>query len=240
MKIACLGGGPAGLYFAISMKLRDARARHHRVRAQQAGRHVRLGRGAVRRDLRQHRRERSAERRRDPPPFRLLGRHRGALSRAKDRLDRPWLFRHRAQEAAATPATARPRARRRSTVPDRGRQRRGAGQDPRPRRRRRRTEFQDAQRIRRPFQARRRDPQEQIRLAWHPPEIRRRLHLHFRRDRARLDLGARLPVRRRHRDLHRRMRRRHLAEVRLRHDEPGGESAAPASESLQSISAATG
>src|SRR5678815_5142299 len=24
MKIACIGGGPAGLYFAISMKLRDA------------------------------------------------------------------------------------------------------------------------------------------------------------------------------------------------------------------------
>ncbi|MBA2771742.1 MAG: NAD(P)-binding protein, partial [Sphingomonas sp.] len=25
MKIACIGGGPAGLYFAISMKLRDSR-----------------------------------------------------------------------------------------------------------------------------------------------------------------------------------------------------------------------
>ena len=36
MKIACLGGGPAGLYFAISMKLRDAAPRHHRVRAQPA------------------------------------------------------------------------------------------------------------------------------------------------------------------------------------------------------------
>src|SRR5688572_33437324 len=27
MRIACLGGGPAGLYFAISMKLRDPRHR---------------------------------------------------------------------------------------------------------------------------------------------------------------------------------------------------------------------
>ena len=27
MRIACLGGGPAGLYFSISMKLRDPR--HH-------------------------------------------------------------------------------------------------------------------------------------------------------------------------------------------------------------------
>ncbi len=73
MKIACLGGGPAGLYFAISMKLRDARARHHRVRAQPARRHLRLGRGVFRRDLRQHRRQRSAQRRDDPRAISPIG-----------------------------------------------------------------------------------------------------------------------------------------------------------------------
>ena len=29
MRIACLGGGPAGLYFAISAKLRDPAADEH-------------------------------------------------------------------------------------------------------------------------------------------------------------------------------------------------------------------
>ena len=72
------------------------------------------------------------------------------------------------------------------------------------------------------FQAGHRQAQEQIRLARHQSEIRRRLHFHLRRNRARLDLGARLPVRRRHRDLHRRMLRGDLGEVRLRRDEPGG------------------
>ena len=208
MKIACLGGGPAGLYFAISMKLRDAA---HDITVFERNRpDDTFGWGVVLSDetfdnLANNDPLSAGD---DPPPFRLLGRHRGALSRPEDRLDRPRLFRHRAQEAAATAATARARARRRAAVPDRDRQRRGAGQDLRPRRRRRRTEFKDAQRIRRPFQARHRDAQEQIRLARHPSEIRRRLHLHLRRDRARLDLGARLSVRRRHRDLHRRMRRR--------------------------------
>ena len=65
-------------------------------------------------------------------------------------------------------------------------------------------------------QARHRRARLQIYLARHPPEIRRRLHLHLRGDAARLDLGTRLSVRRRHRDLHRRMLRRDLAQFRLR------------------------
>ena len=223
MKIACLGGGPAGLYFAISMKLRDAA--HDITVFERNKPDDTFGWGVV---LSNETFENLAKN--DPLSAGEIRRHfaywddiavhyRGQ----QDRLDRPRLFRHRAQEAVATLAAARPRARHRVAVRDRDCERRGAGQDPRPRRRRRRTEFADAQRIRRPLQARHRDSQEQIRLARHPPEIRRRLHFHLRGDRARLDLGACLPVRRRHRDFHRRMRRRHLAEIRLRRDEPGGE-----------------
>ena len=61
-----------------------------------------------------------------------------------------------------------------------------------------------------PRQARHRHAQMQVRLAGHAPEIRRRLHLHLREDRPWLGLGACLPVRPEHRDLHRRMPARHL------------------------------
>ena len=157
MKIACLGGGPAGLYFAISMKLRDAA---HDITVFERNRpDDTFGWGVV---LSDETLDNLAAN--DPvsaeairAPFRLLGRHRGALSRPADRLDRPRLFRHRAQEAAAAAAAARARARRRAAVPDRGRQRRGAREDLRSRRRRRRPEFQDPRRIRRAFQARHRD-----------------------------------------------------------------------------------
>jgi len=59
----------------------------------------------------------------------------------------------------------------------------------------------------RDLQAGHRRAQMQVRLARHEPEVRRRLHLHLRGDRARLDLGACLPVRPGNGDLHRRMQR---------------------------------
>ena len=93
--------------------------------------------------------------------------------------------------------------------------------------------------FRRDLQARHRRAQMQVRLARHAPEIRRRLHLHLREDRARLGVGARLPVRQRYRDLHRRMQRGDLEALRLRRDVAAGIRSPPASASSRSISAAT-
>ena len=83
---------------------------------------------------------------------------------------------------------------------------------PRPGDRRRRAELARALGLRRGLQARHRRAQVQVRLARHPPEVRRRLHLHLRGDRARLGVGARLPVRIRDRDLHRRVQRGDLGQ----------------------------
>ena len=71
-------------------------------------------------------------------------------------------------------------------------------------------------------------------------EIRRRLHLHLRGDRARLDLGARLPVRPRHGDLHRRVLGGDLAALRLRPDGPGGDDRRVREDLRRGTSAATG
>ena len=223
MKIACLGGGPAGLYFAISMKLRDAA--HDITVFERNKPDDTFGWGVV---LSNETFENLAKN--DPLSAGEIRRHfaywddiavhyRGqkivSTGHGFSGIARKKLLQILQQRARGLGIDLRFETEIASAAE--------LGEDPRPRRRRRRAEFTDAQRIRRPLQARHRDPQEQIRLARHPPEIRRRLHLHFRGDRARLDLGARLPVRCRHRDLHRRMRRRHLAEIRLRRDEPGGE-----------------
>ena len=57
----------------------DAGARHHRGRAQQALRHLRLGRGVLRRDDGQHARVGPRHRRHDRAGVQPLGRHRAAL-----------------------------------------------------------------------------------------------------------------------------------------------------------------
>jgi anthraniloyl-CoA monooxygenase len=49
-RIVCLGGGPAGLYSAILFKKALPNAQVESVRAQPAGRHVRLGRRVLRQD----------------------------------------------------------------------------------------------------------------------------------------------------------------------------------------------
>ena len=61
MKIVCIGGGPAGLYFGILMKKQDPANEIVGHRAQPGVRHVRLGRGVLRPDARQSRRRRRAD-----------------------------------------------------------------------------------------------------------------------------------------------------------------------------------
>ena len=120
MKVAVLGGGPAGLYFAISMKLRDA---SHDVTVFERNKpDDTFGWGVVL----------SAETldnltRNDPVSAVWIRRyfaywddiaviHKGV----RTRLDRPWLLRHRPQAAADAAAAARPRARHQAQLRDRG------------------------------------------------------------------------------------------------------------------------
>ena len=166
MRVACLGGGPAGLYFAIAMKLRDPAPRGRRRRAQPALRHLRLGRGAVRRDAGQPEDARPRERRSDPPRVRLLGRHRRLLPRHRHALVGARLLRHRPQAAAQHPAGPGARSRRRAALRDRDRQPRALPRL-RSRRRRRRHELQGAQRARACLQAEHRRAPHQVHLARH-------------------------------------------------------------------------
>ncbi len=115
MKIAVLGGGPAGLYFAISMKLRDAAHEVTVIERNKAD--DTFGWGVVLSDetLDNLSDNDPVSAERHPRPFRLLGRHLRLLPRHPHRLDRPRLLRHRPQAAPGAPAGARPRTRRRTS-----------------------------------------------------------------------------------------------------------------------------
>ena len=151
MKIACIGGGPAGLYFAISMKLRDPAHEIDGVRAQRARRHLRLGRRLLRPDGRQPARPTTrrlgADHRRR---VRALGRHRRPHSAARRitsgghgfiGIGRKRLLEH--------PAGPRARARRRAALRGRVRSRRSEVARLRPRHRHRRRQLALPRRLRR-------------------------------------------------------------------------------------------
>jgi 2-polyprenyl-6-methoxyphenol hydroxylase-like FAD-dependent oxidoreductase len=50
MRIVCLGGGPAGLYFSILMKQANPAAEITVLERNQAGQHLRLGHRVLRQD----------------------------------------------------------------------------------------------------------------------------------------------------------------------------------------------
>ena len=107
MKVVCIGGGPAGLYFAISMKLRDPAHEVAGARAQPPRRHLRLGRGVLRRDPRQSRgRTMPRARPRSSDAFQHWDDIDVHFKGHVVTLRRPRLRRHRAQAAAQHPAGA--------------------------------------------------------------------------------------------------------------------------------------
>ncbi len=196
--------------------------RGRRLRAQPAGRHLRLGRGAFRGDARQPGGQRCAERRGDPRALRLVGRCRRRARRRAHRLHRPRLLRHRPAPAAPVLQERARAARRRGAVRGGGRGARRTHAPLRPRRRRRRPQFPLPRGLRRRLPPGHRALFQPLRLAGHAPDLPGRFHLHLRGDAARADVGARLSVRAGGGDLHRRVRRGDLEPRRLRRHEPRG------------------
>ena len=239
MRIACLGGGPAGLYFAITMKLRDPA--HEIIVFERNRPDDTFGWGVVFSDETLDnlpRTTRSAPRRSashfaywDDIAVDFRGQRIVSTGHGFCGIGRKQLL--------LLLQDTRAGARRRAAFRDGSR--RVGGLRPRLRSRRRggRAEFKNPH-ANSPSISSRTSTARKCKFVWlgTQSEIRRRVHLHLRGDRARLGVGARLSVRRGHGDVHRRMLRRDLGEIRLRRDDARSSRSRPASASSRTISAA--
>ena len=195
---------------------------HERNRA---GRHVRLGRRLLGRDARRLRRGRPREPPGDHRALRVLDRHRHLLPRRAHPLHRPRLLRDRAPRVPADPAGPRGALGVRPALRDRGRPGAAAGRATWcwPRTAPTRACATTARSASGPTVDWRR-----CKFTWlgtdQPP---RRVHLHLPGERARALPGARVPVRRAHEHVHRRVPRGDLARGRARPRVRGGDGRVP-------------
>ena len=201
MRIAVLGGGPGGLYFAALVKQLDAR--HDVTVWERNAADDTFGFGVVFSDETLGGIEHADIEvfSGDAPRVRPLGRHRRAPARHDLHLGRARLRRDEPQAAAGHPAGAVRLARGAGPLPHRGAGRGGPGGGPRPGGRRRRSELADPGEVRRYVPSKSGKAAVQVHLAGHRPGVRRVQVLHPGhpgRDHA----GARLPVQRPGQHLH--------------------------------------
>ena len=207
MRILCIGGGPAGLYFALLMKRADPRHAVRVVERNRAVRHVRLGRRLLRPDARQPRRSRPRHaRRRSSAPSTT-----GTTSRSTSRAARS---RPAATASAASAAsgcsTSCSSAARSSASSSCSRPTSTTSATQQPRSTPTSSSPRDGlnSRIRERYAAIVRARHRPAATAASSGSARKKrfdgVHVRVRGDAARLVPGARLPVRRRHVDVHRR------------------------------------